>query len=185
MVNQNSGTGRNWVPELITGILFVAVGLWVFKTPASSYVALSIFFAITFLLTGIMKTSFAFSSRKYVAGWGWSFAGGIIDILIGVLLVSTPSLSITVLPLFIGFALLFRSAQAIGLSVELSRLRIPDWGWLLFFGILGLVLAFIMLWNPVFAGLSIVVYTVMAFISIGIFQIFLSFRLKKLSKELK
>jgi uncharacterized membrane protein HdeD (DUF308 family) len=185
MENQIKAIARNWYLELVMGVLFIAVGIWVFMTPVSSYGALSIFFAITFLLTGIIKTSYAFSTRKYVEGWGWSFAGGIVVILIGVLLLSKPLFTMAVLPLYVGFVLLFRSSLAIGLSFELGRLRIPDWGLLLFFGILGLVLAFIMLWNPVFAGLTIVVYTAMAFLSIGIFQVYLSFRLKKLNKEIK
>jgi len=62
-------------------------------------------------------------------------------------------------------------------------LKVPDWGWLLFIGITGVISAFIMIWNPVFAGLTIVAYTAVAFLSIGIFQIYLSFRLKKLNKE--
>jgi uncharacterized membrane protein HdeD (DUF308 family) len=185
METQIKAIARRWYLELIIGVLFIAAGVWVFMTPVSSYVALSIFFAITFLVTGIMKTSIAFSSRKYVVGWGWSFAGGIINILIGVLLVSMPVFTITVLPIYIGFALMFHSSLAIGFSIELSRLRIPDWGWLLFFGILGIVLAFILLWNPLFAGLTVVVYTAMAFLSIGIFQIFLSFRLMKLNRDIK
>jgi uncharacterized membrane protein HdeD (DUF308 family) len=184
METQIKALARNWYLELIIGIIFVAVGVWVFFTPLSSYLALSVFFAITFLLTGVMKTIFAFSSRKNVEGWGWSFAGGIIETLIGVLLVSKPLLSMAVLPFYVGFALLFRSSLAIGLSFELSRLRTPDWGWLLFFGILGLILAFIMLFDSAFAGLTIVAYTAMAFISTGIFQVFLSFRLKKLNEEI-
>ena len=185
METQIKAIARNWYLELIIGVLFIAVGIWVFMTPSSSFATLSIFFAITFLLTGIMKTTVAFSARRYVEGWGWSFAGGIFDVVIGVLLVSTPLLTMVVLPFYIGFALLLRSSMAIGLSFELGRLRISDWGLLLFFGILGLILAFIMLWNPVFAGLTILACTAMAFLSIGIFQVFLSFRLNKLNREIK
>ena len=183
METQIKAIARNWWLELIMGILFIAVGVWVVFTPATSYAALSIFFAITFLITGIMETSIAFSSREYVEGWGWSLAGGIVDTLVGLLLVSKPAFTMTVLPYYVGFALLFRSSLAIGLSFELSRLKVQDWGILLFIGITGLILSLIMIWNPVFAGLTIVTYTAMAFISIGIFKIYLSFRLKKLNKE--
>jgi uncharacterized membrane protein HdeD (DUF308 family) len=185
MENQIRAAVRNWWVELIMGILFIVVGVWVFMTPATSYLALSTFFAITFLFTGIMEISFATSSKKYVEGWGWSLAGGIVDTIIGLLLVSTPSFTMAVLPFYIGFALLFRSSLAIGLSIELSKLKVPDWGWLLFIGFIGVVLAFIMIWNPVFAGLTIVAYTAMAFLAIGIFQVYFSFKLKKLSQEWK
>lgn len=183
METQIKTIARNWWLELVMGVLFIAVGVWVIFTPATSYAALSIFFAITFLISGIMETSFAISSRKYVEGWGWSLAGGIVDTLVGLLLVSKPAFTMAVLPFYVGFALLFRSSLAIGLSFELSRLKVPDWGMLLFIGIAGVILSFIMIWNPVFAGLTIIAYTAMTFISVGIFKIYLSFRLKKLDKE--
>ena len=134
MENQIKAMARKWYLELIMGVLFIAASIWVFKTPISSYGALSLFFAITFLLTGTTKTFYAFSTRKDVEGWGWSFAGGIIEILIGVLLLSKPLFTMAVLPLYVGFALLFRSSLAIGLSVELGRLRIPGLGTIVIFG---------------------------------------------------
>ena len=82
MENQIKAMARKWYLELISGVLFIAVSIWVFKTPVLSYGALSLFFAITFLVTGIIKSSNAFSGRKFIEGWGWSFAGGIIEILI-------------------------------------------------------------------------------------------------------
>lgn len=185
MENYIKGIARNWYLELIMGFLFVAMGVWVFMTPASSYVALSIFFAVTFLATGIMDVSFAISERKHLEGWGWTLAGGIVQTLIGLLLVSQPVLTMAVLPFYVGFALLFRSSMAIGLAVELGRIKIPNWGILLFIGVLGVILSFILLWNPLLGGLTIVAYTAMAFLSIGIFRIYLSFQLKKLNKEFK
>ncbi|PUZ29414.1 hypothetical protein DCC81_08180 [Chitinophaga parva] len=184
MESQIKAIARSWYVELILGLLFIVVGIWVFMTPVSSYVALSFFFAAAFLVTGIMEISFAVSGRKYTVGWGWSLAAGIVDTLVGLLLVATPAFTMLVLPFYIGFAILFRSSLAIGLSIELGRLKVPDWGWLLFIGIVGIVLAFIMIWNPVFAGLTIVIYTAMAFVSMGIFELYLSFRLKKFNKEL-
>ena len=182
MENQIQSIAGKWYLELIMGILFIAVGVWVFMTPAASYLALSIFFAVTFLATGIMEISVAISSRKYTEGWGWSLAGGIVDTLIGLLLVSKPVFTMAVLPFYVGFALMFRSALAIGFSFALGRLKIPGWGFMLFIGILGIILAFIMIWNPAFGGLTIVAYTALAFLSGGIFQVYLSFQLKQLNK---
>jgi uncharacterized membrane protein HdeD (DUF308 family) len=72
MENQIKAMARKWYLGLISGILFIEVSIWVFMTPVSSYGALSLFFAITFLVTGIIKSYDAFSSRKFVEGWGWS-----------------------------------------------------------------------------------------------------------------
>ena len=47
-------------------------------------------------------------------------------------------------------------------------------------GVLGLLLGFILLWNPAFAGLTAVVLTAMALVITGIYSIMISLKLKKL-----
>jgi len=138
--------------------------------------------SIFLLITGILEIAFAIANRKGLNNWGWSLASGIIDFLIGILLVSQPAISILILPFYVGFAILFRSVMAMGWAFELKKRAVSDWGYLLAVGILGLLFSFILLWNPLFAGMTIVIYTGWAFIIIGSFQIYLSFRLKKLSK---
>lgn len=172
---------KYWYLPLVMGIVLLIVGVWVFLTPVQSYIALSMLFAATFLLIGIIEIVYALSIRKTIEDWGWTLGGGIINFIIGILLVSRPEISLVVLPFYVGFAILFRSFRAIGWSFELKRLEVSAWGNLMAVGILGMVFAFILLWNPIFAGMTIVFYTAMAFISAGIFEIYLSFRLKKLN----
>lgn len=153
-------------------------------TPLESYITLSILFAFTFLVTGIIEIIYAISNRHIADNWGWSLAGGIIDLIVGVLLVSKPGVSMIALPFFVGFAIMFRSIMAIGWSIELKRMGIVNWGYLLVIGILGLIFAFIMIWNPLFGGMTIVFYTALAFILIGAFQVYLSLKLRKLNKQI-
>ena len=72
------------------------------------------------------------------------------------------------------------SVLTIGWSFQVKKFGYRDWGWLLATGILGAILAFILLWNPIFAGLTIAIYAALSFIVIGIFQVLLAFRLRKL-----
>ncbi|MBP8994521.1 MAG: DUF308 domain-containing protein [Bacteroidales bacterium] len=51
--------------------------------------------------------------------------------------------------------------------------------------ILGLIFSFILLWNPVFAGVSVVVWTAVAFVIIGAYTVYFSFKLRKLNKMMK
>ncbi|HXL00843.1 MAG TPA: DUF308 domain-containing protein, partial [Dysgonamonadaceae bacterium] len=57
-----------------------------------------------------------------------------------------------------------------------------DWGWLMLVAVLGMIFSFIMLWNPIFAGLNIVVWTGIAFIVTGVYMIYFSTKLNKLNK---
>ena len=70
---------KNWWLLLLSGILFVLLGFYIFSQPLASYLALSLFFATAFLVSGIFEVAYAFSSKQYDAGWGWAlwnFTGG-------------------------------------------------------------------------------------------------------------
>jgi|SRR5690625_2917985 len=175
-----SDAARNWYLPLILGILFILVGVWVLFTPAESFLALAVLFAVAFLISGLLDIWYAFSIRDIVRGWGWTLAGGIAELIIGLLLITRIEITVVVLTLFVGFAFLCRSIMAIVWSIELQKMQVSGWGGLLAIGILGLVVAFILLWNPLVAGLTVVVFTAIAFIIIGALQVHLSLRLRQL-----
>jgi uncharacterized membrane protein HdeD (DUF308 family) len=180
-----TNTAKSWYLFLVFGILFILMGIWVLVTPVSSFIALSIFFALTFLVVGILEIIYAISNGKAIDHWGWNLAGGILDLILGVILVSHPHLSMIFLIFYIGFALFFRSVMTIGSAIHLNKQDIRNWGWVLVIGILGLIFSFLLLWNPALTGLAIVIYLGVAFIFIGISQLILSFRLKQWKNQNK
>jgi len=175
---------KNWWISLILGILYLIAGLWVFQTPLESYVSLSLIFSVFILISGISQIAFFISNNSRIKNGGWYLAGGILDLLIGLLLVSHPLMTMAILPFYVGFWLLFQGFMAFGLSFELKAAGISSWGWMLFLGFLTLLFSFLLLANPLIAGLSIVYMTAMAFISAGIFRIFLAFDLKRIKTTL-
>ena len=174
---------KYWYLPMILGLLFLGLGIGVFLTPLASFIVLAMLFALFFLLTGLIDMAYAFTNKDIIDRWGWSLLGGVIDFFIGVLLIAKPDISMIALPLFVGFGILFRSIIAIGWSLELRRFGGASWKNLITIGILGSILAFIMLWNPLFGGLTIVFYTGLALVVIGIFHIYLSVQLKKINKH--
>lgn len=174
---------RNWWISLLLGILYLFAGLWVFRTPIESFITLSILFSAFILVSGIFEITFSLVGRKEIPGWGWYLIGGILDLIIGALLLAHPQMTIVVLPFFVGFWLLFRSVMAIGFAFQLNSYGVTGWGWLLFIGILTLIFSILLLANPIFAGLSIIFMTGSAFLFMGIFRIFLAFDLKKVHKN--
>ena len=175
-----SSSVKHWYLPLIAGLIFIGVGIFSFMQPAESYVALAIVFSLAFLFHGIADIAFAITNREHMQGWGWDLAMGILTTLVGILLIANPVISMLTLPFYVGFVVMFRSVAAIGTSLELKKYYIQDWGYLLAIGILGVIFSFILLFDPGFAGMSIVVWTGLAFIVIGAFSIFLSLKLKKL-----
>ena len=184
-IKSEKDTIKHWYLPLILGIIFIAVGIWSIMTPASTYLSLALLFSVTFFVVGLLEIIFSISYRKQLDGWGWSLASGILSLIIGVILILNPQISIITLPLFVGFVVLYRSILDIAWSIELKKYEVSNWGWLLFIGILGVIASFILIWNPLIAGLSVAIFTGIALITIGIFHIYFSIGLKKLNKEFK
>jgi uncharacterized membrane protein HdeD (DUF308 family) len=178
-------TIKHWYLPLILGIIFIAIGVWAIITPEATYLSLALLFSVAFFAIGILEITFSISFRKQLDGWGWSLASGILGLIIGLILIIHPQISIITLPLFVGFVVLYHSMMAIAWSIEFKKYKIPDWGWLLFTGIVGVIFSFILLWNPFFAGLTVAVFTGIALITVGIFHIYFSIGLKKLKNTFK
>lgn len=180
-LNSVQSTVKNWWVSLLLGILFIIGGIWIFQTPLASYISLSIVFSVFIFISAISQMVFAISNKDEIESWGWYFAGSILDLIIGILLITHPLMTMVILPFYVGFWLLFQGFMAIGLSFQIKSIG-ASWGWLLFLGILTLLFATLLLANPVFTGFSIVYLTGMAFITAGIFRIFLAFGLRKINK---
>lgn len=176
---------KYWWISVLTGLLAIALGILFISTPQSALLSLAMLFAIGFLANGIFELAFTLSNKNSISGWGWNLVGAIIDILLGLLLISVPGITVFVLIYFVGFWLLFRSIWGLGASVELQTLGVKGWGWLLAFAILGVLFSFIFVLSPVFGGSFIVAFASISFILYGIFRIALGFRLKNVKKEIE
>ena len=175
-----TNTVKYWYIPLIVGLIFIGIGVYTIISPLKSYLALSILFSLSFLFSGISEIIFSISNRKEIDNWGWTLTFGILTFLLGVLLVINPVISITTLPIYVGFVMLFRSIMGISYALELKNYGVLDWGNLMVLGILGLLFSFVLIWNPLFAGMTIVFWTGLAIISGGAFSVYLSFKLKKI-----
>ena len=173
-------TVKHWYVPAIIGVLLIVFGIYIFTTPLETYATLTMLFSLSFLFSGIAETFFSVQNRKIIEGWGWYLTGGIFNTVIGLMLLSRPEISAFTLPLVVGFTLMFRSIQGLGFSFELKNYGSLKWGNLAIVSILGLVFSIILLFNPIFTGISLVVMTALAFIFSGITGIVLGFQLKKL-----
>lgn len=174
---------KHWYLHLIIGLIFIGAGIWAFTYPVQSYVALTIVFSISFLISGIMEILFATANRNVMENWGWTLALGVFTTLVGILLIANPAVSAVTLPLYVGFMLMLHSFWAIGSAFDLKDYGVTGWGFSLFLGILGVVFAFLLIWRPAIGGITLVIWTGMALIANGVFNLFLSNSMRKIHKH--
>ncbi len=176
-----NNTVKHWYVPLIVGLIFLAIGIYSMFSPLNSYKTIAMVFSYSFLISGVSEIIFSVVNRNEIDNWGWTLTFGILTFVLGVLLISNPELPMKTLPIYIGFIVLFRSIMGISYAIELKNYGVKDWKNLLIIGILGLVLAFILVWNPIFAGMTIVFWIGLAIIAAGVFSIYLALKLKKLN----
>jgi len=174
---------KNWWISLLVGALFVIAGIMIMFTPISSYITLSILFSMFLIIAGVLEVVFAIRNKNNLSGWAWYLAGGIIDLVIGIYLIVNPAVSMAVLPYILAFWLIFRGISIIGYSLDLKKYNVKGWGWYLFFGILAILCAIAIFWQPGVGALSIVYLVAFTMLFIGVFRIVLAFELKSIGKK--
>ena len=172
-------TVKNWWIFLILGIFLVICGVWVMMTPLESYITLAIFFSVMVFVNGIFDIAFSISNSKMLKGWGWHLAGGILETLLGVILMIHPALTMNILPLMLGFWLMFGAVSIISGAFDLKSYKIKGWGWLLVLGILIMIFSFMVIGNPIFGSGTIVIMTSIAIVAYGFSYITFGLQLKK------
>jgi uncharacterized membrane protein HdeD (DUF308 family) len=173
---------KNWWLFLVKGLAFLIAGIYIFCQPASGYISLSILFSMVILISGFTQIFFA-SMNSGMKGWGWTLTSGVIDVVIGIYLLSYPLVTMATLPLFLGFWLVFRAFYLMGISFELKSYGISSWGLLLLGGILLLPVALYIIYNPLAGVASIIVISGTAFLIGGIFEIMLAFKFREVSNK--
>ena len=140
----------NWQLSMLLGIIFFIVGIVVFFEPGGTYLALSVLFGIVVILSGAFELYLG-TKAPTGSGMGWY--------LLGILLLCTPSMLFTILPFVLGFWLLFRGFMAVGVASEMMGVGIKGAGWTMTLGILVIISAFLVLFNPII-GVGVVVFWV-------------------------
>lgn len=174
---------KNWWIYLLLGILFIALAIFLIANPLATYVTLSILFSAFMFVSGVFEIIFAVNNKDNISSWGWYLAGGIIDLLIGILLIVIPGLSMEVLPFILAFWLMFRGFAGVGTAMDMRRYGTSNWGWILAVAIIAIVFSIGIIWMPAVGALSFVFITAYAFIAFGIYQIILAFELRNLHKR--
>lgn len=155
---------KHWWLMMLAGILCIAAGVVVFVFPMQSYLTLAILFGILMILVGAAQLVIASSSGNYLAMKGYMIAGGVLDLFLGIFLCVYPSVSALLIPIMLGIWLMYHSFMMIAFGGDLDTFKVGGSGWVVFGGILLLILSILVLVNPFSAGIA----TVIVFTGIGL-----------------
>lgn len=175
---------RHWWLLMLAGLLAIAAGICVFVFPVESYVTLSILFGILMLITGAVQLIVASTSGNYLMMRGYIIVGGVLDVILGIFLCVYPGISLFLLPIMMGFWLMYHSFMIIALGGDMSTFRIQGNGMMILGGVLLLLLSIFVLVDPFSVGVVTVLTVAGAgLILLGILMCSVSVALKEIGKD--
>lgn len=143
--------------ELIFGILFIGLGIYSFIRPSAALTGVTLFYGILALITGVVDIAF-YVKMEQRTGFGpvLSLVSGILSAVAGLVILFNLSAGAWVIAVL--FPIWF-IAHCISRLTQISCVRFARGNGYYYFAlisnILGIILGFLMIFNPVFSVLSI------------------------------
>src|ERR1700737_943338 len=131
---------EHWRAFLIEGILLVILGLSEMIVPPLPSLAVTIFLGWMFLISGIAGLALTFWARQMPGFW-WSLISAALAVSAGIILLAQPVQGTLTLTIVVGAYFLAEGVATIMYALEHRRELSERWSWLLFAGILDILIA--------------------------------------------
>lgn len=165
---------KNWYLLLIKGIIMILLAILVLASPADALLTYVLYIGIGFVITGGVRIVQGFQAKGAAEGWGWIVFEGVMDIIIGFILMAHPGLTASILPFILGFWGTFYGFYLIidAFSGKGSA------GLKIIAGILTVIIGFAIMFNPVAMGLTLAIFIGIMLFIVGLYNVAVSFTLK-------
>lgn len=131
----------HWKLFLAQGILMVVLGFLAVAEPNVATVAVGLFVGWLFFIGGIFRAVSVWQSRQ-LPGFAWSLLTAVLAIVLGLILILRPLAGVLTLTMvLVAFFIVEGVASILGAIQHRQHLR--SWGWVLFSGIIDLLLAYL------------------------------------------
>jgi len=136
----NAAVREHWKAFLIEGILLVVLGLAAIIVPPLASLAVTIFLGWMFLISGIAGLALTFWARQMPGFW-WSLISAVLAIGAGIILLAKPVQGTLTLTIVVGAYFLAEGVATIMYALEHRRELSERWSWMLFAGLLDILIA--------------------------------------------
>ena len=131
---------EHWKAFLIEGILLVILGLAAMIVPPLASLAVTIFLGWMFLISGVAGLVLTFWARQMPGFW-WSLISAVLAVGAGIILLAQPVQGTLTLTIVVGAYFLAEGVATIMYALEHKKELSERWSWMLFAGLLDIVIA--------------------------------------------
>ncbi len=169
-IKQEIKKATGWSVAL--GILMVILGIMAIAVPLATSVAVAFWIAWVLIGCGVIELAYAIQSRSE-GGIFWKLLVGVAYLVAGIYLLVFPLKAAVALALMLSIFLVIQGVFEVIMAFQVRPL--PNWGWVLFSGVLSLLLG-VLLWSgwPENSFMLIGLLVGISLISSGISRIMLS-----------
>lgn len=175
---------KNWWLMLLKGIALIILSFFVFRHPIGSLLGLAVFIGVTLLITGIFQIIAGIMVSSVDDNWGWRLAEGIIDVIFAMVLLSNPDITAAVFPFIVGFWMIVYGIMIFSGSFKSKKEGDGNWWLSLLGGILTVLFGWFVMTDFLVGTIAITMWIGIGLLILGIVNIAVSFRLKKLNKAI-
>ncbi len=138
-----------------TGGILILLGIVSCFHPLASLMSFAFFIGIGFVVAGINHLVPYFTMRGSSYRPSWLLPQGILDILLGVLMLTRIGLTTLMIPVLLGFWVMFMGVLRLYSSFQLKRAGLKKWWILLISGVLLLLCALMVISSPILGALLV------------------------------
>src|SRR5262245_47087247 len=107
--------------DLVIGVLYALVGLWLALLPLTGILTLTIVLAALFIVEGVLELGMAFRARPH-EGWVWMLIAGIAAIVAGLMILANlPSSALWAIGLLVGIKMIVAGWAYLALALSSGR----------------------------------------------------------------
>ena len=115
-----------WWLMLIVGVVAVAAGFIVMINPAEGYRAISLWMGLSVLVSWVLGLIVSLSSHNYFVHRLWIVIASLLDVVIGIMLLTNLLLSETILPIVFGVWLMYRGVVTLMQGLDMKGYYVRD-----------------------------------------------------------
>ena len=131
---------EHWLLFIIEGIVLVVLGLLAVLLPPLATLGVTIFLGWLFLISGIMGLIATFWARQAPGFW-WSLLSAVLGIAVGLVLLVSPASGAVSLTLVLSVFFAVEGVASIMYALDHRQQLSGRWGFMLFSGLIDLILA--------------------------------------------
>lgn len=182
----STGLARLWWLPLISGLIFIGLGVWCLCDPGPFYSILAYIFAGCIGAIGIFSLFYGIANYNTYSNWGWAVASGIVEILFSIFLFFIPDAILAYVFVYgVGIYIIFMAIYSFFECFIAARQSGFWMFWIILFGVTAIAFALIFILGPGAPALLGWIWMGISFLCYGAYRIVLACRVKALNDYYK